>query len=237
MAPKPHPTGRGQFGPDVYAQWRASSLGDITEALEHALILRMAGDVAGRRVLDVGSGDGTLSRLMASQGARSAAGCDLDPRMVARAAAAAGRPAPVTGYAVARAEALPFADASFDLITCITVLTFVPDAAAAVRETARVLAPGGRLILGDLGKWSVWAARRRVRGWLGARLWQTARFRSAGELSSLVRSAGLEVRAVEGSIYYPPSEALARRMAPLDIRLGALTTLGAGFLAVCADKP
>ena len=33
----------GQFGPDVYAGWRVSSLGEITEALEHRLILELTG--------------------------------------------------------------------------------------------------------------------------------------------------------------------------------------------------
>ncbi len=241
------PSRHGQFGPDIYARWRASSLGDITEALEHALILRLAGDLAGKRVLDVGSGDGTLSRVLAGQGASSVVGCDVDPRMVGRAVAAAGAEnvlmanervgaAPVPRYVAGQAEALPFPDRSFDVVTCITVLTFIPDAQAALAEMARVLAPGGRLILGDLGRYNVWAARWRIRGWFGAAFWRSANFRSASQLRGLVAGAGLTVRHVEGAIFYPPSRAMARVMAPLDPWLGRLTTLGAGFLAVRADK-
>ena len=58
----------------------------------------------------------------------------------------------------------------------------------ALREIARVLNPGGRLVIGDLGKWSLWAASRRIRGWYGAEMWRAARFRSAGELRRLIRA-------------------------------------------------
>lgn len=49
---------------------------------------------------------------------------------------------------------LPFADLSFDLVTAITVLCFVPDARRAAAEMVRVLRPGGRLVLGELGWYS-----------------------------------------------------------------------------------
>jgi len=68
----------GQFGPDVYAAWRASSLGDITEALEHRLILRLAGSLHGCSVVDVGCGDGTLAALFVDAGAAQVTACDPD---------------------------------------------------------------------------------------------------------------------------------------------------------------
>jgi SAM-dependent methyltransferase len=228
-----HATG-GQFGPDVYAAWRVSSLGDITEALEHHLILDLAGPVTGKVVLDVGCGDGTLLSVFRRLGADRIAGCDPDPRMVERAGTLlADAPADLQ---VAQAQALPFPDASFDVVTCITVLTFVPDAGAAVREMARVLRPGGRLVIGDLGKWSYWAARRRVRAWLGAKLWQTAHFRTAGDLAGLVRHAGLTPGPIHGAIFFPPWTRLARLMARFDVRLGTMTTIGAAFVAVRGTK-
>jgi SAM-dependent methyltransferase len=229
VAPPP----AGQFGPDVYATWRRSSLGEITEALELRLILRLAGPLQGKAVLDVGCGDGTLALIAARHGAARVVGCDPDPRMIARATA---RGAADIGFAVARSQALPFADGSFDVVTCITVLAFVPDAAGAIGEMARVLRPGGRLVIGDLGPWSYWAARRRVRGWLGAALWRGARFRSAGALAAMARRAGLTVDAINGAIFYPPWTAVARLMAPLDPALGAVTTLGAAFVSVMATK-
>jgi len=226
----------GQFGPDIYARWRNSSLGDITEALEHRVILTLAGAPLGASVLDVGCGDGTLLRVFAHHGAARLAGCDMDPRMVARARAEASGEGVAVDLSVASTLALPYPDASFDVVTCITVLAFVADVGAAIREMARVLRPGGRLVIGDLGKWSVWAARRRIRGWFGAAFWRGARFRTGSELARLVRDAGLTVGAVEGAIFFPPWTKLARLMAPLDRRLGRVTTLGAAFVAVQGTK-
>ena len=59
---------------------------------------------------------------------------------------------------IAAAEQLPFGDRSFDIVSLITVLAFMPKPGLALAEIARVLRPGGRLVLGDLGKWSSWAA-------------------------------------------------------------------------------
>ena len=227
----------GQFGPDIYAAWRRSSLGEITEALELRLILGMAGKLEGLSVLDVGCGDGRLALAIARHGAARVSGCDLDPRMVTRARAQAVICTAYINLAVARSQALPYADHSFDVVTCITVLTFLPDAGVAIREMARVLRPGGRLVIGDLGKWSCWAVRRRIRGWFGATLWRAARFRTADELAVAIRSAGLTVGAIRGAIFFPPWVALARLMASFDLSLGQVTTLGAAFVAVQATKP
>lgn len=229
--------GAGQFGPDVYADWRKSSLGEITEALEQRGILRLAGPLQGRSVLDVGCGDGTLARVLARNGARRVCGCDPDPRMVGQARAGATGNGIRVDLAVARAQALPFADNTFDVVTCITVLAFIPDANAALREMARVIRPGGRLVIGDLGKWSLWAARRRIRGWFGAKLWRAARFRTAKELAALAERAGLIVGSAEGAIFFPPWTALARVMAPLDHALRNITTFGAAFVTILARKP
>lgn len=228
---------QGQFGPAIYAAWRRSSLGEITDDLEHRLILRMAGPLRGRAALDVGCGDGTLALLCARHGASSVCGCDPDPKMVARTQSLAAQQGERIGIVAARGQALPFADNSFDVVTCITVLAFVPDPAHALREMARVLRPGGRLVLGDLGKWSLWAARRRLRGWFGAKLWRTARFRTAKELADMAARAGLTVMQARGAIFFPPWTPLARVMAPADAQLGRVTTLGAAFVAVQATKP
>jgi 2-polyprenyl-3-methyl-5-hydroxy-6-metoxy-1,4-benzoquinol methylase len=226
----------GKFDPETYATWRATSLGDITEALERRVLLRLAGDFQGRHVLDVGCGDGALALACWNSGAAQVAGLDLDARMVTRAVALAAQHQATIGYTVGRADTLPFCDKSFDRVVSVAMLTFVPEADRVVREMARVLRPGGRLVIGDLGKWSIWAARRRVRAWLGSPTWRAARFRTAGELLAMARQAGLSVGRVQGAIFFPPCTALARVIAPIDARLGQLTTLGAAFVAIQATK-
>ncbi len=225
----------GEFGPESYRSWRRTDIGTITEELERRLIVRLAGPVRDRAALDVGSGDGALTLVLSQAGASSVVGCDVDPRMLARAAAA--KHAARISYVMGRAEKLPFRDGSFEIVTVITVLAFVPEGEQALREIARVLRPGGRLVIGELGKWSQWAASRRIRSWLRGGMWRGATFRSAGEWRRLVETTGLHVDQVIGAAYYPRWTWLARVMAPLDPLLGHLTTIGAAFLAVQATKP
>ncbi|MFP4537666.1 MAG: class I SAM-dependent methyltransferase [Dichotomicrobium sp.] len=220
---------------DAYADWRASTLGRITDALEQGLVLDLIGPPDGRRILDVGCGDGVLATMLARRGAQ-VFGVDASPRMIA----AARRRGRVEGakarFAVARAERLPFASECFDSVVAVTVLCFIADPAAALAEMARVLKPGGRLILGELNSRSTWAAVRRIKGWLGSPVWRAAHFRSPGELRRLAIAAGLSDVAVRGAIFYPPKGAAARLLAPTDRLLGRVTTLGAAFLALSAEK-
>jgi SAM-dependent methyltransferase len=224
-------------GPRAYARGRATALGRITEALEQRSICGLVGPVDGGRILDLGCGDGVLASILADRGAW-AVGIDSDRAMLEAAALRAGhqqgrRPRFVEG----RVERLPFRDGVFDVVVAVTVLCLVGDRVATVREAARVLRPGGQLVIGDLGRWSAWAAERRVRAWLGSRLWRSAHFSTAGGLSRLVERAGLRVEAVRGSIYYPPIGALARPLAFADRWLGHVTTVGAAFIALTARKP
>ena len=57
------------LGPELYAGWRESDLGAITEALEDRLLFELIGEVAGRRVLDLGCGEGALAVELQRRGA------------------------------------------------------------------------------------------------------------------------------------------------------------------------
>ncbi len=92
----------------------------------------------GRRTLDVGCGEGRLTRHLASLG-HHIVGIDASPTLVT----AARELAPGMELHVANAAALGFDDASFDQVVSFMCLHDVDDLDAAVREIARVLEPGG----------------------------------------------------------------------------------------------
>ena len=113
----------------------------LTEAAAHLL-----GDVAGRRVLEVGAGAGQCSRWLLGSGSDPVA-LDVSAVMLARGrelGQAVGLEVPLVQ---ADAAALPFADESFDLAcSAYGGVPFVADSAAVMREVARVLRPGGRWV-------------------------------------------------------------------------------------------
>src|SRR6266849_1567747 len=91
--------------------------------------------VRGLRVLDVGCGDRPYERLL--RGAAEIVGFDVP-----------GNPHADLHGSI---DAIPVADAAFDVVLCLQVLEHVPDPAAAVRELRRVVKPGGRVLLSTHG--------------------------------------------------------------------------------------
>jgi SAM-dependent methyltransferase len=91
------------------------------------------------RILDLGCGGGLLFPHDYRAAGRYVVGTDLDDALWTNEVIDAG--------VVAVAEGLPFADSSFDLVYSRYVFEHLPDPASALREIARVLAPGGRCVI------------------------------------------------------------------------------------------
>lgn len=179
----------------------------------------LLGPFAGRSLLNVGCGTGGFNVAAARAGARSvgvdesveAVGiCDLK-----RVLGSGG------SYAPATAEHLPFRDASFDLVTCISTVEHVDDVAASLREMVRVLKPGGTLFVYGPSAWALHEQHYKVRWWPWLWLWlpwlgrplakvylhrrgrptgfvETLNWSTAGRCRRALEAAGAEVRALPG---------------------------------------
>lgn len=117
-----------------------------------APLLDLAGDLADRRVLDLGCGDGTLTARLVEAGADVVA-VDADPSMV-RATKARGIDA-----RVADARTLEGIDGPFDVVLSNAVLHWVPEPVRVARTVARVLRPGGVFVAEAGGHGNVAAVR------------------------------------------------------------------------------
>jgi ubiquinone/menaquinone biosynthesis C-methylase UbiE len=118
------------------------------EALAGRLIRPGAFDVRGcKRILDAGCGNGRYSRFLLRHADADAliTSFDLSPHMLRRAQARLRSPR--ISHAVADLTRLPYADAAFDAVVCGWVLEHLPDPRLGLRELARVLQRGGKLLL------------------------------------------------------------------------------------------
>ncbi len=107
--------------------------------------LALAGEVAGKRVLDAGCGEGRFARMLAERGATVTA-FDFSPRMIEHArAAGAANPLGIEYLVADMTDLSRFADGGFDLAVAYLSLIDVPDYAQALSEIARVLRPQGTL--------------------------------------------------------------------------------------------
>ena len=100
--------------------------------------------VKGRRVLDVGSGEGYGAALLAEH-AQEVVGVDYSPAAVEHATATYRLPN--LSFRIAEATELPDELENFDVVTCFEVIEHITDAAGLVRNLRRALRPGGVLVL------------------------------------------------------------------------------------------
>lgn len=98
----------------------------------------------GERWLDVGTGTGAVA-LRAARAGASVVGLDLAPGMVENARRRAADEGLDVEFDVGDAEALPYEDASFDVVASAVGVFLTPDHRVAAAELARVCRPGGRL--------------------------------------------------------------------------------------------
>jgi SAM-dependent methyltransferase len=160
-----------------YAEWSKQYDGEPNPliALEEPLVLELIGDVAGLDVLDAACGTGRYAIPLAQAGAR-VAGIDLSEEMLDLARRKAADSGLSLDLRVGDVRALPLPDASFDLAVCALALCHLPDLNLAAQELARVLRPGGRVVISDfhplclLIGWRTCFDRPEARYWIENRL-------------------------------------------------------------------
>lgn len=108
-------------------------------------MLERVGDGRFATALDVGCGEGRFCRMLGERGIKTV-GIDPTEALIEE----ARRRHPEGEYRIGRAEALDFPDASFDLVVSYLSLIDIPDLGPAIAEMARVLRPGGSLLIANL---------------------------------------------------------------------------------------
>ena len=196
---------------------------DMRESQEYyARCLALATPVPGDKVLDVACGGGYLL-MEAERRGLEAHGIDIAQAALDRARTFAPKSTLVRGDA----EALPYADGSFEIVTCLGSLEHFIDPPKALEEMRRVLAPGGRAVVVVPNQWFAYDV---ARGWIeGKGLWhgqESERYFSIGEARALI-GASFAITHEEG---WSPPRALAQATRPFTGRYASAATRVYGWL-------
>jgi SAM-dependent methyltransferase len=184
------------FADRVAEHQRLIAQGPLFDPLTRRLF-QAAGLAPGMRVLDLGSGAGNVARLAADLVGPDGAvvGVDADPAAVelARQHTEAGN----VEFRVADAQTLDGMEGGFDAVTGRLILLYLPDPAAALRQAAARVRPGGLVCMHEADLAYLWASPQpalwsQVRAWfLDALEKAGAEARMGPKLHSLFRAAGL----------------------------------------------
>ena len=176
--------------------------------LRLAWIRRMAGGLAGKRVLDVGCGGGILSEAMALDGAQ-VTGIDLSGKALGVAKLHKLESGAQVDYRLVAAETLAVEmPGMFDVVTCCELVEHVPKPGDLVAACARLVKPGGTLVFSTINRnpksyvFAVIGAEYVLRLLpRGTHDW--AKFVRPAELAAFGRRAGLQLQTLAGMSYNP----------------------------------
>jgi 2-polyprenyl-6-hydroxyphenyl methylase/3-demethylubiquinone-9 3-methyltransferase len=176
--------------------------------LRLAHIERLAGGLAGKRIVDVGCGGGILAEAMAAKGA-TVTGIDLADKPLKVAMLHRMETASAVDYRLVSAEDLAAElPGAFDMVTCMEMLEHVPDPPSIVSACAKLVKPGGLIFFSTINRnaksfaFAIVGAEY-VLGLLPKGTHEYARFIRPSELSRACRDAGLEVFDLTGMTYNP----------------------------------
>lgn len=223
---------------EAYDRWYAASPGHWADRLEKEAVFELLPPVNGLRFIDAGCGTGNITKVLATRGA-VVVGLDPSAAMLSKAKLKAPEGQKTIVWVQGDLLQLPFRADSFAGAVSILALDFIPSREAAVLELARVLRPGGSLVIGVFNRFSLWTLKRVVRSWFRPSLWNGVKFLRARDLIGLLQQTGaFHQFRWRRAVYWPPLNFPGlKRLIPYWERLGALLYPGAAaFLALSAQK-
>jgi ubiquinone biosynthesis O-methyltransferase len=196
----------------AYNDWHtqvhsSESCGNVPLASWHLDAMKLIPEPRGLEILEVGSGLGTFAMHLASLGAR-VTGTDFSDTAVQIASdKLTDQKQAGLRFQVADAQDLHFREASFDVVVCCECLEHLPDPLKALREMARVLRPGGTLVLttenysnGMLIYWAMaWLCGRPFNS--GVHPQPIEQFFLFWRVRRMFKAAGLQVQRMLGAHY------------------------------------
>jgi len=218
-----------------YDEWYQTTAGRFVDRIEKEAIFSYLEPHAGMSVLDIGCGTGNYSLALAREGLK-VTGVDISPAMLASARAKAEAEGLAVEFLQADAGQLPFPDNCFDGVLSVSALEFLPDLAAALRESYRVLKPGGRLVVGVIGRDSDWdryyteKARRDSKS-----VFNQTRLYTLEELRGAMPGGSIRARAV---LFTPPHFDYESEQAALALEFAAIQAgrTDGGFVCAASVK-
>ncbi len=213
---------------------------------EHAVLQREIADrllqhvaftkINPKRILDIGCGTGYFTRLLCQQFKKSeVTGLDLSENMVKTTQAAHRLRLPWHGrrqHVVSDGCQLPFANASFDLVTSNLAMQWVPDPTLMMREMRRVLAPGGLILFSTFGRRTLLELRQSLAEIANERAGLVLPFPDITSLGNSLMELAVELPVADSDIFtltYPNTMALVRELKNIGASSAAIQNRPSGL--------
>lgn len=164
-----------------YNAWYKTPFGKYADKLEKDLVLHFIDPVKGMNILDIGSGTGNYSALLANRAA-NVVGLDSSPGMLHVAKKKTKQGEGDVDFILGDAENLPLKNQSFDAAVSVTSLCFIENFEKVVYEMRRIVKSSGKIVVGDLNKWSLYGIGKKLVSKFKESVYREAKFHSISEL-------------------------------------------------------